>query len=78
MNELVAISGKPRDLCIQALAAAQNIPDIAFEYLMSGYIPSAADAGGNQANADYGQEAEVDGPDAGAGGMPSLSNYNID
>jgi hypothetical protein len=39
VNELMVLSGKPRDICIQALRAAQNIPDIAFEFLMSGYIP---------------------------------------
>lgn len=39
MNELMGISGKSRELCIQALRAAQNIPDIAFEFLMSGHIP---------------------------------------
>lgn len=35
----MAISGQPRDLCIKALVAANNIPDIAFELLMSGNIP---------------------------------------
>jgi len=35
----MSISGKPRELCLQALAAAQNIPDVAFEFLMSGHIP---------------------------------------
>jgi hypothetical protein len=38
INELMMISGKPRELCIQALAAAQNVPDIAFEILMSGML----------------------------------------
>jgi len=41
VTELMAISGKPRDLVIQALRAAQMIPDVAFEFLMSGYIPQA-------------------------------------
>jgi hypothetical protein len=31
----MAISGKPRELCIRALIAAHNIPDIAFEFLMN-------------------------------------------
>jgi hypothetical protein len=35
----MAISGKPREQCLQALLAAKNIPDVAFEFLMSGYIP---------------------------------------
>jgi hypothetical protein len=39
VNELIAISGKPREMCIQALTAAHNVPDIAFEFLMSGHIP---------------------------------------
>jgi len=43
VNELMAISGKPKELCLQALAAANNSPDIAFEFLMSGQIPTAAD-----------------------------------
>ena len=39
MNELMRISGKPKELCPQALTAADNIPDVAFEFLMSGHIP---------------------------------------
>ena len=39
VNELIAISGKSREMCIQALTAAHNIPDVAFEFLMSGHIP---------------------------------------
>jgi len=50
VNELMAISGKPKDLCIQALAAAQGIPDVAFEFLMSGHIPQVP-AGGAGAGA---------------------------
>lgn len=46
VTELISISGKPRELCIQALAAAQNIPDVAFEFLMSGHIPQVPAGGG--------------------------------
>lgn len=35
VNELVSISGKPRELCIQALRATNNDPNLAFEYIMS-------------------------------------------
>lgn len=52
----MAISGKPRDLCIQALAAAQNIPDIAFEFLISGFIPPMGGLPGAQDGLDYGDE----------------------
>lgn len=79
MTELMSISGKPRDLCIRALAAAQNIPDVAFEFLMSGYIPEVGEGGGYDDEAD----AQDDGG-AGAGGMPGagggggLGGYNLD
>ena len=46
VNELMSISGKPKELCIQALVAAQNIPDVAFEFLMSGHIPQVPVGGG--------------------------------
>lgn len=67
----MAISGKPKELCTQALQAAQGIPDVAFEFLMSGYIPNVgAGAGGGQA--DYDDEMGED--EEGAG----LGNYNLD
>jgi hypothetical protein len=40
----MAISGKPRELCVRALQAAYGNPDAAFEFLMSGGIPSGNDA----------------------------------
>lgn len=46
VNELMAISGKPKELCQQALQAAQGIPDVAFEFLMSGHIPQMPAGGG--------------------------------
>jgi hypothetical protein len=36
VNELVMISGKPKDQCVLALRAAFGDPNRAFEYLMSG------------------------------------------
>lgn len=80
MSELMAISGSTRDLCIQALAAAQNIPDLAFEFLMSGHIPQVP-AGGNAggANGGYGDEAMGDEEvDEGEEGSADLGNYNLD
>jgi len=75
----MVISGKDRDLCIQALAAAQNIPDVAFEFLMSGYIPSAGDAGGENPYGDEGDVNDDAGAGSGAGGVSAgLANYNID
>ena len=75
VNELMAISGKPKELCTQALAAAQGIPDVAFEFLMSGHIPQppaggGANAGGAPEDQDYGEEGED-------GGDP-LAQYNLD
>lgn len=75
VNELMAISGKPKELCTQALAAAQGIPDVAFEFLMSGHIPQppaggGANAGGAPDDQDYGDEGED-------GGDP-LAQYNLD
>ena len=69
----MAISGKPRDLCIQALMAANNIPDVAFEFLMSGNIPEAPmDDGGDDDM--YGPEGDDMGAGAGGGG---LAQYNL-
>jgi hypothetical protein len=70
----MSISGKPRELCLQALAAAQNIPDVAFEFLMSGHIPQMPAGGGAQGQEpDYGDEG-----DEGEGGMGGLGQYNLD
>lgn len=64
----MSISGKPKDLCIQALAAAQNIPDVAFEFLMSGHIPQVpVGNNGAQEEPEYGDEGD-DGGD-GLGGL---------
>jgi hypothetical protein len=68
INELMAISGKPKELCVQALTAAQGIPDVAFEFLMSGQIPQMG-AGGGGGQADYGDEAMGDEEDSGMGGL---------
>jgi UV excision repair protein RAD23 len=72
VNELMAISGKPKDLCTQALAAAQGIPDVAFEFLMSGYIPQMGSGSSGGGQADY--DDEMGDEDDGAG----LGNYNLD
>lgn len=56
INELMAISGKPKELCIQALQAAQGIPDVAFEFLMSGHIPQMGAGGGGGGQGDYDDE----------------------
>lgn len=72
----MAISGKSRDLCIRALAAAQNIPDVAFEFLMSGYIPEMPEGGdGGDGEGGYGDE---DMDDGGEEGSNPLANYNLD
>lgn len=52
INELMAISGKPRELCLQALQAAQGLPDLAFEFLLSGNIPQVPQPGHGQQHAD--------------------------
>ena len=66
VNELMAISGQPRDLCIKALNVAHNIPDVAFELLMSGQINDIPDGA---VLGDAGDEPmdEADDADGGAG-----------
>lgn len=66
----MAISGSTREMCIKALAAANNIPDVAFEFLMSGQIPDV----GPDEEGDYGDEGEDVGAGAGGGG---LGQYNL-
>lgn len=69
INELMAISGKPKELCLQALQAAQGIPDVAFEFLMSGHIPQmGAGGGGGGGQGDYDDEMG-DEEDDGMGGL---------
>lgn len=74
ITELQAISGKDRDLCIRALAAAHNIPDIAFEFLISGHIPEMPIGGGEgeEGGEPYGDE------EMGEEGENPLSQYNLD
>lgn len=46
-------------MCLQALQAAQNIPDVAFEFLMSGHIPQVPQnngSGGPEVPEEYGDE----------------------
>jgi hypothetical protein len=64
VTELMSISGSSREMCIKALAAANNMPDLAFEFLMSGNIPDAPVGGEDEG--DYGDEGD-DGGAAGAG-----------
>ena len=68
------ISQKPRELCVRALAAAHNIPDVAIEFLMSGHIPEAPQPGQQEGDdgGEYGDE------DMGADGMGGIGNYNLD
>lgn len=71
----MAITGKPKELCLQALAAAQNIPDVAFEFLMSGHIPQASSQ--QQELDPYGEE-DMPGEADGGSGMGGLEGYNLD
>ena len=71
VNELMAISGKPKELCAQALAAAQGITDVAFEFLISGHIPAMGGGGGagqGEYDDEMGDEEE----------MAGLGQYNLD
>jgi hypothetical protein len=71
----MAISGKDRDLCIRALAAAQGIPDVAFEFLLSGNVPEVVMGGEGDGEGDegYGDEEMGEGDLEGA-----LGQYNLD
>lgn len=57
ITNLIALTGQPRDLCIRALQVGQNIPDVAFELLMSGQInqipEGAVIAGPNEGDEGY-------------------------
>ena len=79
VNELIMISGKPRDQCVLALRAAYGNPDRAFEFLLSGVNLSALSSGGGagigsgaeggaageEFGDDYGDEEGSNDPSAG-------------
>ena len=67
INELVMISGKPKEQCALALRAAFGNPDRAFEYLMSGVNLQAlvGAAGAMGAGAAGGMEGAEMGEDYG-------------
>lgn len=78
INELISITGRSKEDCQKALRAAQNIPDIACELLLSGQpIPDPAAMGGGEGAAEddemYGDEGDV-----GEGGGGGLGQYNLD
>ena len=64
----MALSGNPRDYCIQALQAAGGDPNLAFEILTTGVAQMMAGAGGMEALQNmaaggddaYGEEAGED------------------
>lgn len=65
-------------MCIQALQAAHGVPDIAFEFLMSGHIPQVAGGGaGASGEGDYDDVGDY-GDEEGSLDAGSLGNYNID
>lgn len=75
----MAISQQPRDLCIRALNVAHNIPDVAFELLMSGQINEIPEGAVLGDAPDEAMEDEGADPGAGAGGAPGgLGQYNLD
>lgn len=65
-NELVMISGKPKDQCILALRAAFGNPDRAFEFLMSGVNLQALVQAAGQPGAGAGVGAGLAGAEGGA------------
>ena len=75
--ELMAISSQSREACIRALTAAQGIPDVAFEFLLSGNIPEVS-AGGQLAGGEegYGDEEMADEGEENASDV--LGQYNLD
>lgn len=75
----MAISGKPREVCVQALAAAFGDPDRAFQYLtdgipqqmlnpMAGQMPAAED---NEES--YGNEEGVGGAPQGLAALMEMA-----
>ena len=73
INELMEISQMPREACARALAAAQGVPDIAFEILMSGGLPEGDMVEGDD---PYGDEGDVG--MAGAAGGDPFAGFNLD
>lgn len=46
VGNLIALSGKPREACVQALMAAFGDPNVAFEYLTIGIPQMLSGMGG--------------------------------
>lgn len=72
----MAISAKSREQCIRALTAAQGIPDIAFEFLLSGNIPDVPIGGGEGDEEAYGDEEMGEEGEGSVG--DNLAQYNLD
>ena len=75
ITELISITGRPREMCVQALSAAGGNADIACEILLSGGVPMEGGA-----EDDYGDEYEGEGSGAPgadmAGGNPLAALAN--
>lgn len=71
MNDLVMLTGRPKDQCVLALRAAQGVPDVAYEILASG-MPLTQEALEAAGGDDYGDEGEDEG--SSMGGMPGGAN----
>lgn len=72
LSTLFAITGKPRDQCIQALQLAHGDADLACTLLLEGVDLNQIPAGGDAGFADYGDEDPGAGQPGMAGGMPGM------
>lgn len=69
LSTLFAITGKPRDQCIQALTLARGNADLACSLLLEGVDLNQIPADGGQGIADYGDEDPGMGDPGMGGGM---------